>query len=411
MIKIAIMKYKTTVKPGKNLIKVWKKTANDIVSKLQRQELFVNLGNTSTALMESECIRAVYETIPESAERNLLLKCMLDAENASAGGSYALLLHLSGIIDDFEITGLRFSLNDLQLTLSNFVGKLASNIVSDAIKIAGRNGKIFLDSSEPQASEISFGTQNCKWAPPELFFTTIKLPKASVQNCRVAFIDGIIESVSECHKIFQWSYDAKTPVVIFARGFAEEVIATAGVNLQRQTAQVIPILISFDEVGVNSFGDIASCFGSDVISADKGQLVSSLDLEQCVKVNRITVTSKSSEIEFHDNLVDSVVERLSKKLSISDAGQSDLIKKRIDALGTGSVTIKIGTDQKNLLGIQKDRVDFGIRFVKSCLSHGIIVINGKMMPSTAVKNGIKCSKSFMGILSNCGATLEIEKCG
>jgi len=411
MIKIAIMKYKTTVKPGKNSIKVWKKIAYDIVSKLQRQELFVNLGNTSTALMESECIRAVYETIPESAERNLLLKCMLDAENASAGGSYALLLHLSGIINDFEIVGLRFSLNDLQLALSGFVGKMASNIVSDAIKIAGRNGKIFLDSSEPQKSEISFGTQNCKWAPPESFFTTIKLPKISVQNCRVAFIDGIIESVSECHKIFQWSYDEKTPVVIFARGFAEEVIATAGVNIQRQTAQVVPILISFDEVGVNSFGDIASCFGSDVISADKGQLVSSLDLNQSIKVDRITVTSKSCEIEFHNNLVDSVVERLSKKLSAAEAGQSDLIKKRIDALGTGSVTIKIGTDQKNLAGIQKDRVDFGIRFVKSCLSHGIIDINGKIMPSIAVKNGIKCSNSFIDILSNCGAALEIEKCG
>ena len=147
--------------------------------------------------------------IPESAERNLLLKCMLDAENMSAGGSYALLLHLSGIIDDFEIIGLRFSINDLQLALSSFVGKMASSIVSDAIKIAGRNGKIFLDSSEPQKSEISFGTQNCKWAPPESFFTTIKLSKISVQNCRVAFIDGIIESVSECHKIFQWSYDTR----------------------------------------------------------------------------------------------------------------------------------------------------------------------------------------------------------
>ena len=322
-----------------------------------------------------------------------------------------LLLHLAGIIDDFEIVGLRFSLNDLQLALSSFIGKMAASIVSDAIKIAGRNGKIFLDSSEPQKSEISFGTQNCKWVPPESFFTTIKLPKLSVQNCRVAFIDGIIESVSECHKIFQWSYDEKTPVVIFARGFAEEVIATAGVNIQRQTAQVVPILISFDEVGVNSFGDIASCFGSDVISADKGQLVSSLDLNQSVKVDRITVTSKSCEIEFHNNLVDSVVERLSKKLSAAEAGQSDLIKKRIDALGTGSVTIKIGTDQKNLAGIQKDRVDFGIRFVKSCLSHGIIDINGKIMPSIAVKNGIKCSNSFIDILSNCGAALEIEKCG
>lgn len=405
------MKYKAIIKSGKTSIKSWRLNARGILSKLHGQELFINLGNTSTALMESECIRAVHETIPESAERNLLLKCMLDAENMSAGGSYVLLLHLAGIIDDFEIVGLRFSLNDLQLALSSFIGKMAASIVSDAIKIAGRNGKIFLDSSEPQKSEISFGTQNCKWVPPESFFTTIKLPKISVQNCRVAFIDGIIESVSECHKIFQWSYDEKTPVVIFARGFAEEVIATAGVNLQRQTAQVVPILISFDEVGVNSFGDIASCFGSDVISADKGQLVSSLDLNQSVKVDRITVTSKSCEIEFHNNLVDSVVERLSKKLSAAEAGQSDLIKKRIDALGTGSVTIKIGTDQKNLAGIQKDRVDFGIRFVKSCLSHGIIDINGKIMPSIAVKNGIKCSNSFIDILSNCGAALEIEKCG
>ena len=405
------MKYKAIIKSGKTSIKSWRLNARGILSKLHGQELFINLGNTSTALMESECIRAVHETIPESAERNLLLKCMLDAENMSAGGSYVLLLHLAGIIDDFEIVGLRFSLNDLQLALSSFIGKMAASIVSDAIKIAGRNGKIFLDSSEPQKSEISFGTQNCKWVPPESFFTTIKLPKISVQNCRVAFIDGIIESVSECHKIFQWSYDEKTPVVIFARGFAEEVIATAGINVQRQTAQVVPILISFDEVGVNSFGDIASCFGSDVISADKGQLVSSLDLNQSVKVDRITVTSKSCEIEFHNNLVDSVVERLSKKLSAAEAGQSDLIKKRIDALGTGSVTIKIGTDQKNLAGIQKDRVDFGIRFVKSCLSHGIIDINGKIMPSIAVKNGIKCSNSFIDILSNCGAALEIEKCG
>jgi len=33
------------------------------------------------------------------------------------------------------------------------------------------------------------------------------------------------------------------------------------------------------------------------------------------------------------------------------------------------------------------------------------------MPSIAVKNGIKCSNSFIDILSNCGAALEIEKCG
>ena len=88
-----------------------------------------------------------------------------------------------------------------------------------------------------------------------------------------------------------------------------------------------------------------------------------------------------------------------------------MIKKRIDALGTGSVTIKIGSESRALAGIQRDRVDFAIRYMKSCLSHGIINIDDVAFPSYSVKSGIKCSKSFASILSSCAATLEVDKCG
>jgi hypothetical protein len=405
------MKYKTTLHTS-SALKLWRNVALEIVSKLKKQEIFINLGNTSTNLLKSECIRAVFETIDESPIRNMLLKCMLDAETASAGGSYILLLHLAGLLnEEEEILGHRFKLDETKSSLLSLVGHLASDIVTDAIKIAGRNGKIFLDASESQKTEISFGTQSCKWSPPASFFAAVKHAKVSVQNCRVIFIDGIIESVAECHKILQWSYEEKTPVVIFARGYAEEVIATTAINFQRQTAQVVPVVILFDEIGVNSLGDVASCFGSEVISSDKGQLISSIDISACVKADRITLSHNLSEIEFADNRVDSVVEKLSKKLLHCDVSQSEMIKKRIDALGTGSVTIKIGSENRSLTGIQRDRVDFAIRYMKSCLSHGIINIDDVAFPSYSVKSGIKCSKSFASILSSCAATLEVDKCG
>jgi len=403
------MKRKTNLHTA-SLLKFWQSVARNIILKLKKKEIFINLGSSSTVLLESECIRAVSETINESPIRNLLLKCMLDAE-MSVGGSYALLLHLAGFLNEDEAIGHRFKIDEAKSSLLSLTGPLASNIVTDAIRIAGRSGKIFLDASDSSKTEISFGTQSCKWSPPPSFFAAAKSSKISVQSCKVIFIDGIIESVAECHKILQWSYEEKTPVVIFARGFAEEVITTAAINLQRQTAQVIPVVILFDEIGVNSLGDIASCFGSEVISSDKGQLVSSVNVAECINVNRVTVTHNLSEIEFSGNQADHVVERLSKKLLGCDASQAEMIKKRIAALGTGSVTIKVGSENLALTGIQRDRIDFAIRYMKSCLAYGVINIENVILPSYSIKNGVKCSKSFMSILSNCGATLEIDKCG
>jgi hypothetical protein len=49
--------------------------------------------------------------------------------------------------------------------------------------------------------------------------------------------------------------------------------------------------------------------------------------------------------------------------------------------------------------------------MKSCLSHGVVNVENMIFPIYSVKNGVKCSKSFASILSNYGATLEVDKCG
>jgi hypothetical protein len=395
----------------KNDIGQWKKVARTLVQAVDDNEIFVNFGDSFTRLTRSDCIRAVSETIAESPVRNLLLKCMLDAENRSPGSSYVMLKCLADEIDLHPGTGHRFTVDDLRNNLSKFIDKTSSDIVVDSILIAGRQGKVMLDASDVQKTEIVFGSQTCRWKPSDSFFSAVGKNKISLQNCKLIFIDGIIESVSEIHRIFNDSYEQKVPVVIFARGYGEEVVATSAANIARQTAIVVPALIPFDEVGVNSMGDLASCFGAELISSDKGQLISCVKIEDQVQVDRVVCTVSHTEIESKSTLIDDVIKKLSSRLSTCDSNQTDLIRKRISAIGSGVVTIKIGSDKKSLSGIQRDRVDFGLRYVRSCMSSGIFECDSLKIPSLSVKVGIENAQSFTKMIRECGAILEVDRCG
>ena len=396
---------------GQPKLRLWELAASSVIDRLKNESIHLNFGDSSTVLLPSDCIRAVSETIPESAIRNLLLKCMVDAESQCVGGAFVFLSAVAGSQCETPTFGKRFALDDLKSNLATMIGLVESSIVMDAVSIAGRRGKIVLDASNVQQTELTFGTQVCKWKPDQSFFEAVGQQKVSVQDCRVVFFDGIIESVAESHRLFQDSYDKRVPVVIFARGFSEEVIATAALNIKRQTSQIIPILIPFDEVGINAMGDLAACFGSELISSDKGQLISGVDITNCRSAERISAGMTATEIEFKDNLVDDVVKKLSGRLSNCDESHSDLIRQRLNALGTSSVTIKVGSDKRSLAGIQRDRVDFGLRYVKACMLSGIARFSDMTFPSAAVISGIKCADSFKSIIQNCGEILEIDRCG
>ena len=394
-----------------NVAKIWRANAKELLQKMSAREIYVNLGDSSTILLECDCVRAVSEIFYEAPVRNLLLNCLVDAEQRSAGASFVALSAIAGTLDQNDKFGRRFSVQDIKRSLTKIAGNLASDIVVDATSIAGRQGRIFFDSSDVQNSEITYGTQVCRWKPDQKFFEILHQKKVSLQTCKVVFVDGIIESVSECHRIFHDSYETKTPVVMFARGYADDVISTAVVNIQRQTAQVVPITIPFDEVGVNGMADIASCFASEVISSDKGQLISNVKIEDCKSAARISCDLSGTEIEFLDDHVDHVIEKLANRLQNCDPHQIDLLRRRINALGAGTVTIKLGTDKKSMSGVQRDRIDFAIRYVRSCMQYGVVEINNVVLPFKSAKIGVECAESFLQMLNDNGAILEVDRCG
>jgi len=391
--------------------KAWKRHADHVLRDIQNSSVFLNLSDSSTNLGKSDCIRAFSMIVPDSPVKNLALKCMLDAENKHAGASLAFLLRVSNLDAQVPSYGTKFTVKQLKHNISSFTDKVTADIVVDAALLSGRQGKIVLDPNEFQSTEISYGTQVCKWKPPDDYFHAVKQNKVEVQNCSVVFIDGIIESVAECHRLFNDAYEKSVPVVIFARGFAQEVIATAAVNTQRKTAVVVPIVVPFDEVGVNALGDIASCFNSELISSDKGQLISSVNLNDCAKALRISSSSVSTEIEHRDNYVDNVIRKLLSKLSSADENHAPIVRSRIKALGSGLVTIKVGNDKRSILGIKKDRVDFGLRYTRSCMLSGLTEYCGLFLPFSSVKIGVQSADSFLSIIQNCTTVVEVDKCG
>jgi len=391
--------------------KAWKSYAERVTNDLLERRIFLNLGDASVDLAPAECIRAVSEQLPESAIRNLLLKCMVDAESSGAGGAFVVLSTIASLHDGKIEAGNRFTVQDLRRSLNELSDSFTSNIVVDSIELAGRNGKIIVDRNDSTRTEVVYGSQSCRWKPDLSFFSTLGRSSVSAQKCKMVFIDGIIESVSECHKLFQESYEKKIPVVIFARGFAEEVNATAAVNFQRGTAQVIPIVVPFDEIGVNSLGDLASSFNSEVISSDKGQLISNVSIDDNFTVDRIRATSEMTEIEASNTSIDHVVRSISNKMKSQDSISSDISRKRIEALGAGTVTIRVGAEKKSKSGIVRDRIDFGIRFAKDCIMSGVSNFGNLVLPRSSIIVGTKCAKSFLETIENCGAVLEVESCG
>ena len=391
--------------------KSWKNNISSVLHSVKDHAVFLNMNDSATLLTESDCLRAFSIMFPDSSVRNLALKCMLDSEMHFAGSSLAFLARISNPHADVPTRGQKFTIDSLKSSVLQLTDKLTAEIVVDSILLSGRRGKIILDPNEFQTTEISHGTQICGWKPCADYFLSCKQQKVEVQNCKVVFIDGILETVAECHKLFSDAYEKSTPIVMFARGYSEEVVATAGVNTQRKTAVIVPIVVPFDEVGVNALADLASCFNSDVISSDKGQLISSIRLDECKTASRISTTSLSTEIEYEQNNVDDVVRKLLIKMGNCDQNQSFLIKSRIDALGSGSVTINVGNDKKSLRGIQRDRIDFSLKYARSCMSSGISSYCGISLPFSSVKSGIKSADSFLSIIQNCKTLIEVDKCG
>ena len=96
----------------------------------------------------------------------------------------------------------------------------------------------------------------------------------SIFDYKVIVLDGMIQNVSEVHHVLHDSANNKTPYLIFCYGVSEEVKHNIIENNRKGITKVFPVCLNFDEKTLNVLNDIAVLHDVDIISANKGQTIS-----------------------------------------------------------------------------------------------------------------------------------------
>ena len=262
---------------------------------------------------------------------------------------------------------------DLKAFLESSFDSLHYRSVFEILNAAGVNGKIQI--KKRNISNLLIEVENgysfsCLVDENLLYLSKGKYER---ENAKIFVIDGILENVSEIDKILNYAAETKDPIVIFCRGYSEEVLSTVMTNNMRGTLDIFLVASKIDENSLNDLTDICYCAGSRYFSVYGGDLLSTINpYEENSFVDKVTIVDK--KVTIVNNKTKKVVQVHVNNLikEAEDNIDLDYYKSRIKNLSSKTVTVFIpkGSEQKNVFTISN--FDSALRSSKSIISRGII---------------------------------------
>jgi chaperonin GroEL (HSP60 family) len=258
------------------------------------------------------------------------------------------------------------SKNDLETMVENIIDdKKVFNVIWQALNLSGLEGKINVEKSPNDKLSIELiNGFNFSLAP------SFQIKKYSEKNVNTLIIDGMIESVAELNHVLQHYSEILEPLIIFARGFHEEIIMTLKTNFDRGTLKVIPVIVPFDEEGINLLNDLATVCGTNIISSNKAQLITAIKLDEIQKVQKLLIHNDTITIINASAVADSLIHvgnLIKKKNELDTPELGHLYDKRIKALTANYVCVRIPEGTYKYAAIET-----AITAVKSTIMYGYV---------------------------------------
>jgi len=371
------------------------------VKNLYKSNLFLNNAKENITVKSAfqNFLNYKFESKLESLIYKIILENCFLAERLSAGGFFATLKNVIDCsetgrsVKDEKTFHPKFS--DIENIILKYVkDSNLKSLMIEAIKIAGFHGKIVVEKSSNVVTSLEVSSFYEFKGKTFVTPTRILLPK-------VITIDGFVESVSELNKIFEEAASSKHQVVIFARGFHEDVLSTTEINRKRSTMFVYPISMPFDLDGINSIVDISVIAGVNPISSNLGQLISSISLSDSSTVDEISMNNNSISIKNKKtkHQVRVHLKNLIKKLN-SSPGAEEVYEARMKRLADNKCIIRI-PDSNNFIEISQS-VDYSLRAIKSLLDFGVCE-DGEIFATRKVSQ--KFSEKIFSTIQNLGAII------
>lgn len=358
-------------------------------------------------------------TRTELVLNSVLINELLRAENLVAEGCFYTLL---GFISDKTYEEVTKELEDWIQPVTNKTiktilkqeckeHKKLIKILEQVINLAGLEYQIIVNPESTKTNKFFIELKNGYWfdsLKPFSFFDSWE----SKQSPKVLIVDGSVEKVSELENIFTKCSQTKQPLVIFAQGFSEEVLATILANNKQERFFVYPLKVEPSLEGLNVLNDIAVICGSDVVSSLKGQQIIWVDYSELPTIDSITINKLTKQVcisnkKTEHNVVQTVNELILKRDNHQLVDIKNLLDKRIKTLLSKTVILKFPETDNLTLKQYQSITETVLRKTKTVfLNHYGVVKPGyiksikKVIPVVSLKLGWLFGEKLKKLLIN-----------
>lgn len=379
---------------------VAKSTGAQLTSMLEGNHKFF-FGNRAVQCQPIDALRWFTETIPDSSRtlhiRNIMVNAVNDSENIQGSSavvcaaSLSCLLTMPGVHSENEI------FEDLRI-VSSMSRRASSDTILQAMKCLDGDSTTFsmaraaiTGCSSSASIQVTKGSRKTTvkrvngykfpLTIPEVFVSAVggAVSERRFNSPRALIVDGFIETAAEIDGVVRSSYESKSPLIIVARGYAPDVLNTLGVNYAHGHLSIVPLVVPFDELGVNMINDVAVVLRSEIVSSTKGEIISARKWENLGTVDSAKVNFSTGTLTVNDESVKNAVKmqrkflREGRKNAETDVNK-ELYDRRLGCLMGEGVVIDLGEDLKDLTGIYTDRLNSHIRNYRSGAKFGIVRI-------------------------------------
>lgn len=249
--------------------------------------------------------------------------------------------------------------------------KRIANMCFEAIQLAGLEGSIFPEFTHRGEYSVELVSgYNFPISTYPIF--SEKGKRWERTDVRVVVIDGVIDREAEAHNLFTSISMERKPVLIVARGFGEDVIATIA---QNPHLDVCPVRVPYELDSVNIVADVAVVSGVDVYTPLKGDLITLIKYKDLKSVEKVICTPEKLNI-INNSSKEAVANHLTKLAEKREnclPDVTDFINKRIKTLSNHTVYLRVGSKNNQERLKELEAVDFGLRTAKSILDNGFII--------------------------------------
>ena len=256
-------------------------------------------------------------------------------------------------------------------------------LLADAFDKVGKDGVITVEESSTTAMELDFteGMQFDKGYISPHFVTDADRQETVLEDAQVLLHQGKISAVADILPLLEKVVESGKPLFIIAEDVDGEALSTLVVNKIRGAFKGAAVKApAFGDRRKAMLQDIAVLTGAQVVTADLGLDLKTVDTDVLGHAGRVVVTKDSTTIvggAGDDQAVADRVAQIRAEIENTDSDwDREKLQERLAKLAGGVSVIKVGAHTEVELKEKKMRIEDAVSATRAAIEEGIVAGGG-----------------------------------